>query len=486
MNEAAAREIVLVRAVETADDTRTAWTDADRAWASRAAAEVAGSDAAPATYLARRASLAVERLRERSPSIRRTLRAVTWRSWVAPALALLAFALGLATDYLGPSKRVNILAFPLLALLAWNLAVYAVILVRGLWGLVSARGRMLGPLARAVARLGRGVPREAAARDAPIAAGLAAFTAEWARAVAPLTAARVARSLHFAAFAFALGAITGLYIRGLVLEYRAGWESTFLEAEAVHWLLAFVLGPASALTGIAIADVPRLEALQFSAGPGENAAPWIHLYATTVALVVLVPRLLLGVGTWLVDRRLAARFPVGLEEPYFQRLTRPLGRDPARIRVIPYSYQLAPPAVLGLQAIAARIFGTNVELTVAPNVAWGGEDELPGDLLPSGPLALAAVVFGLAATPEPENHGAFLHAIAARVAPGTPVVVVLDESAFRMRFAQQATRLEERREAWRDMLAARGPVPVFVDLEAPDLAAAEADLEAAIQRSMGK
>jgi hypothetical protein len=486
MNEAAAREVLLVRAVETVDDTRTAWTDADRAWASRAAAEVTGSEAAPAAYLARRASLAVERLRERYPSIRRTLRAVTWRPWVAPALALLAFALGLATDYLGPSKRVNILAFPLLALLAWNVAVYAVILGRGLWGLVSARGRMLGPLARAVARLGRGVPRPAAGRDAPIAAALGTFAAEWARAAAALTATRVARSLHFAAFAFALGAITGLYIRGLVLEYRAGWESTFLEAEAVQRLLAFVLGPASALTGIPVADVPRLEALRFSAGPGENAAPWIHLYAATVALVALVPRLLLGLGTWLAERRLATRFPVALEEPYFQRLTRPLGREPARIRVIPYSYQLAPPAVLALQAIAGRIFGTNVELTVAPTVTWGGEDELPGDLLPSGALAAAVVVFGLAATPEPENHGAFARAIAARAGPGTPIMAVVDESAFRRRFAQEPARLDERREAWRELLTGHGLAPVFVDLDAPNLAAAEAELEAALGRGLGK
>jgi len=66
------------------------------------------------------------------------------------------------------------------------------------------------------------------------------------------------------------------------------------------------------------------------------------------------------------------------------------------------------------------------------------------------------------------------------------MVTIVDESAFRMRFAQQAARLEERREAWRDMLGARGLVPVFVDLETPDLAAAEADLEAAIRRSMGK
>ncbi|MGH8697159.1 MAG: DUF2868 domain-containing protein, partial [Burkholderiales bacterium] len=305
-------------------------------------------------------------------------------------------------------------------------------------------------------------------------------------AVAGLTAARVARSLHFAALAFALGAIAGLYVRGLVLEYSAGWESTFLEAAAVHRLLAFVLGPAAALTGIPVADAARLEAIRFIVGPGENAAPWIHLYATTVALVVLVPRLLLGLGTWLVERRLAARLPIALEEPYFQRLTRPLGREPARMRVIPYSYELAPPAVLALQAIAGRLFGSNVEVTVAPNVAWGGEDELPGGLLPSGPLAAAAVVFGLAATPEPENHGAFARAVAARAGSGTPLIAVVDESPFRRRFAQEPARLEERREAWRELLTGHGLAPVFVDLDAPNLAAAEAEIEAALGRNLGK
>jgi hypothetical protein len=484
MNEAAAREVLLVRAVEAADDARTLWTDADRAWASRAAAEVTGSDAAPPAYVARRASLALERLRERYPSLRRTLRAVTWRPWIAPALALLALVLGLATDYLGPSQRVNILAFPLLALLAWNVAVYALILVRGLWGLVSSRGRMLGPVARFVARVGRGLPTAAGARDAPIAAAVGAFTAEWARAAASLTAARVARSLHFAAFAFALGAVAGLYVRGLVLQYNAGWESTFLNPEAVQRLLAFVLGPASALTGIPIADTPRLEALQFGTGTGESAAPWLHLYAATVALVVLVPRLLLGLGTWLVERRLAARFPVALEEPYFQRLTRPLGREPARVRVIPYGHQLAPPAVLGLQAIAARIFGTNVEVSVAPGVAWGGEDELPGDLLPPGSLAAAAVVFGLTATPEPENHGAFLRAVAAKAA-GTPLIAIVDEAAFHQRFADVPARIDERREVWREFLRGHGFAPAFVDLDAPDLPAAEAAVEGAIGERRG-
>jgi hypothetical protein len=323
------------------------------------------------------------------------------------------------------------------------------------------------------------VPRAPVLQDAAVSTVLGVFLAEWARASAPLAAARVGRSLHIAAFAFGLGAIAGMYVRGLVLEYRAGWESTFISADAVHSLLAFVLGPAAALTGIPIAEVPRLEAMRF--GAGENAAPWIHLYAATVALVVLVPRLLLALGTWVAERQLAARFPVALDEPYFARLTRQLGREPARLRVVPYSYQLTPPAVLGLQAIAARLFGPHAEVTVAPGISWGGEDALPDGLVPAGPHALVLVVFSMAATPEAENHGAFLAAVTTAAGRATPVVAIVDESGFRKRFAHEPRRLDERRVAWRELLAARGREPVFADLEAPDHAAVDAAIERSLQ-----
>jgi hypothetical protein len=118
-------------------------------------------------------------------------------------------------------------------------------------------------------------------------------------------------------------------------------------------------------------------------------------------------------------------------------------------------------------------------VTVAPGISWGGEDALPEGLVPAGPHALVAIVFALAATPEPENHGAFLAAVAALAGRATPVVAIVDESGFRKRFAQQPARLEERRAAWRDLFAARGREPVLVDLEAPD----HAVVDAAIERS---
>src|SRR5690606_2460826 len=119
-----------------------------------------------------------------------------------------------------------------------------------------------------------------------------------AQAIAPGDAARAGALLHAASALFAVGLLAGLYLRGLAFEYRAGWERTFLDADGVRWLLGLVLGPASALTGLALPDAPALADLRFDAGPGERAARWIHLYAVSVALYVLLPRLLLALRGW--------------------------------------------------------------------------------------------------------------------------------------------------------------------------------------------
>ena len=481
MNEADARNVVLVRAFETGGAPEATWNDADSAWAGRAAAEVVGSGVEPERFIARRAELAVERLGERDRAISRTVRAVTWRPWIGWVLLLAAFALGIATDYIGPAQRVNVLAFPLLGLIAWNLFVYALIAVRGVLGLTSSRARTLGPFASFVARLGRGVHEAAVAAtpDSP----LFGFARDWARASAPLTAARVARILHLSALAFALGAIAALYLRGLVFEYRAGWESTFLGSFEVHRLLSVVFGPASRLSGIAIPDAQQLDAIRFSAGPGENAAPWIHLYAVTIGIAVVIPRALLALGAWVAQGRRERRLPLSLDDAYYQRLLRGFKGETARVRVLPYSFQIAPQSALGLKEIVTRVFGPKADVSIAPSVAFGEEDALPAGLLPSEPVALAAVLFSLTATPEAENHGAFLAAVAKQVQRGTPLAALVDEAGFRQRFSGQDARLEERRKVWRQMLAMQGVEPAFVDLAQPNPTASASALTDALDRA---
>jgi hypothetical protein len=158
MDERTALAVTAVRAIETADRARTLWTDDDRSWASRAAAEVVGSDAPRAVFVARRAGFALERLRERRADIARFAAAWRWRPWVGGVLAVAAFALGAAADAVGGAQRINILHSPVLPLVAWNLAVYAAIAA----GFVLRYGEAGAPgaLRRAVAWLA-GVVRNA-------------------------------------------------------------------------------------------------------------------------------------------------------------------------------------------------------------------------------------------------------------------------------------------------------------------------------------
>lgn len=475
MDESAALDVTAARAVETGDRDRVLWSDADREWASRAAAEVVGEGAGPEEFLARRAQLVLERIGPRQLTVPRTVRALRWRPWVGVTVVLVAFAVGLVVDRIGGGSSINLLAPPVFALLLWNVVVYVSLLVR----VIVFRGGRPGPVRGLLISLAalrtpltrhRGGDAGAARRSI-----LTALPEDWARLAAPLYGARAARVLHIAAAATALGVIAGLYIRGLAFEYRATWESTFLGAEQVRALLAVTFAPGSWLTGIPVPDVAALEAIR--APESENAASWMHLLAGTVVAVVVVPRLVLALAAGTVERRRATRLELPLSEPYYQRLISGYLGGPGRIRVIPYSYTLAPEARSGLDAIMARAYG-GAAAVEAP-VAWGDDEALADLSVAASEHAAVLALFSLAATPEPEAHGAFLRALRQGLGAGHPLIAVIDESGFRARWPDDADRLAERRTAWHDLVAGHHATPVFVDLTAADLAAAESALVAA-------
>lgn len=485
MNEFQARNAILLRAYETASgqDARAPWSDEDRDWATRAAQEVEGERAPAEAFIARRAALGAERLRKRDDALDRALRALRWRPWLGWALALAALAAGFAADAIGATGRVNLLAPPLFALIAWNLAVYLLLAMRAARGFAQGERARAGLLAQLVARAARAAaPAERLARRSPV---VSVFVAQWLEASAPLAAARVARILHVAAAAFAAGAVGGMYLRGLGLAYLAGWESTFLGPQAVHAILSVLLAPASALTAIDLPDAAHLAAIRFDVSPGEGAARWIHLYATTLALAVVAPRLLLAAASAWRERGLARRFPIALDAPYFVALAGAHRGQAASVRIVPYSYRLAPQAALGLEAILARVFGKGSHASIAPAVEFGAEGALDPSLLAGGPHAFAAALFGATATPEKETHGAFVAALSRLAPANTPFLVLVDESPFHERFGrdpQAGARRDERRAAWAKMLAALECAPVFVDPCAPDPAPSARALEAAIAR----
>lgn len=491
MNEAAAREVLLVRAIESTDSAQTLLTPTDREYAGRTAAELARWQAAeqrtPADaegFLAQRARLLLDKLAERHRAARRSAHALAWRPWVGIVLPLAALVAGPLFERIGDRGHVNVLAFPLLALLLWNSAVYLLLLAAWVARRISARStRNARGLSGALHRLAlRAVPPGTGA----LAPALARFVDDWLAASAPLTAARVARTLHLAAALFALGAVAGLYVRGLVFDYRAGWESTFLDPSAVQALLSAVLGPAAHALGQGFPGVDEIARMRFVPGTtGESAARWIHWYALTVAAVVVLPRLLLAAVSGWRAQRLAQRFPLDLAAPYFRRLLGGFSGEAAAVRALPFSYTLDDTSVQGLRAIAGHLFGPAAALELCPPIAFGDEARAAvARTAAAAPVMLDLALFNLAATPEPENHGAFLAALAASA--GAQRAALVDVGPYWRRLGEQAggvARLAERRDAWRAFAASHGWPVVFVDLAAPDLAQVERDLAPLLTRA---
>ena len=466
MNEGAARDVMIVRALETSDAAREIWSDADRVWAGRAAAKDVGEAAEPAAFLHRRAALVLERIGKRHPAFVASTRARSLRGWVVPATVAGSFAVGVAGVDIDSAHRINLLAPPVLALLVWNVAVY-VVLLGGLLIAGRARGSPgLGPLRRGVVGWMRDVSRpRPSATPVGLAAAMARFAAEWTSLAAPLWRARAVALLHLGAAMLAVGAIAGLYLRGIALEYRAGWQSTFLDAADVARILRIVLAPGAWLTGVSIPDAAHLRTIG-GGSDGENAARWIHLYAGTLLLVVIVPRCALAIGAWLSERRQQQAFPIALQEPYFQGLLRGWRQGTARIAAVLYSYDIPKANAEGVVLLMTRALQSTVDVQWLPVTPYGA-DELPP--LPAG-LTGVVVVFNLAATPERETHGAFVQALSARRADGVPIVALVDTSDFVDRFGDDPRRIAERRDTWQRTLTAAGLDPVFTRLANPDLA----------------
>ncbi len=247
-----------------------------------------------------------------------------------------------------------------------------------------ARGRLLhrGPPRASPAilaahwvqtRLKRAVARSAAF-NAPLAEALGRFVAEWSAATRPLLITRSVRLFHLCAAAVGIGLIAGLYLRGVALDYRAGWESTFLDARQVRAVIAVLYGPASAVTGIAIPDAEHLAALRWEGGSGgESAARWIHLLAATALLFIVLPRLLLALAATisLWNRARKDRLPSALV-PYFRSVFAPIGMGQRGIAaVIPYAYEPAAGTLAALQRLLPDALGAGMAVEIhATRALW--------------------------------------------------------------------------------------------------------------------
>jgi hypothetical protein len=469
MNEGTARKVVLMRAIETADAKREILSDDDRLYASRSARELANWQAsegktAPTLdhFLHQRADLILKRLGERTPALSSFVGRRPLMPLAAVLLPIVGFIAGAALDRIANPHRVDLLSAPLLLIVAWNLLVYLALIV---WALVPSR--MTGWTGRGLLRrLAAGKPALPRKLPAPLAAGLTQYLGDWGTLSATLVRLRLSRTVHLAAAAFALGAIASLYARGITNEYAAGWESTFLDARQVHAILSTLFAPALTvfpLQGFSLADV---QALRFVQEPSPAGGPrWVHLYAATLFLLVVLPRVVLALIAAFRARRIAHDFPLDLGQPYFRALADRVGASgPAVLRVIPYSFTVDEARHKGLAGIAAMVLGEQAQLMLRPAIPYGEEpkESLRDVRLDDADVAVSAVLFNLAATPETENHGAFLDYLIRNTPRG--IAVLVDESAL----AERGARLDERVALWRQFCGYHRTSATLVNLLHPE------------------
>jgi hypothetical protein len=90
------------------------------------------------------------------------------------------------------------------------------------------------------------------------------------------------------------------------------------------------------------------------------------LLAASVVAIVVIPRLVLGPVTGIIERHRARALQFRLA----RRITSGcvVRGGPVRVRVIPYNYAVPPAALAGLETIVARAFGGSAALMM--NRRW--------------------------------------------------------------------------------------------------------------------
>lgn len=469
MNPEESRQVLLLHCLEQSDREERLISGADKKQAALAAGAPLPKNVGRSEedrFLLTRARHLLARVIAREPS------AETWISrevsrfpfgLVALALSFVVVAVGFSTSALGPERKINILSMPLLGILTWNLLVYGgelLCMFRGKGNSAKFSG-IIGSAARLWSqgwkRRQTGVDETPGSGAAILSEARGRFQTEWSRLVQPLWFGRMRALLHMLALVLAASAVGGLYVRGLDQEYRAIWESTFItDSQSLHRVLTLVLGPAAHLSGTALPGAEELERIHWRsdsmAPAGANAAPWIHWYALTMGIYVLIPRLILCLfwhgRTALQARSLSIR---SVAPPYYEGLLATSTGASLPVRLVPHAFSPGPSGqewlVRHLQQYLAR--------PVAPHwtgtVPWGEESDIL--LEPLATDEVLVPVFNLAATPERESQGE-LHRTLLGLTSNPVRWALLDSSAFdekNRHLADAAQRHEARVAAWRAM-----------------------------------
>jgi hypothetical protein len=332
LDENSARQLVLLRAIEDVDTQGKLLSEVERDQLEREALEASRLGAASSLdfgrYLQLRARRMLDAVENRNPRIAALQDGEPWHGWLLVGLPLAACILGAAIDRVDNPHQVNMLSPPLLGVLAWNLAIYLLIVLGAvLPGAWAKRSPLAG-----VQRWLSGVPAGKRRTGRLRADVLARFHQQWLQAAGPQQWLWWKQLLHLCAAGWAVGLAVSVVLGGIVREYRVGWESTLLGVTQVHAFLSAVFAPVVALLPFDAFTVADLQRMAFRSGANigvEEARRWVWMYVALLFVVVVAPRLVLAAWTAWQRRRGSRAIRIDLRDPYYVQV---LARvSPARV-----------------------------------------------------------------------------------------------------------------------------------------------------------
>ncbi len=461
MNAADVRKVLIVQAVEQADEHDHLVTSADRAEAAAISGAPLPKGSAPdhqESFLTTRSEVLLTRISNRALEEADWLRATTPKHWIgltSGVLLVIAVITGFLTNELGPEKRINILSFPLLGIILWSIFIY----LRELFLFCQSPDRLFrGGWIKACIRLNTAPSNQSVERESDsnsLKSARLIFEQRWFDLTLPVFGAKMKSSLHLIALAFAAAAILGMYVQGLANEYRAVWESTFFtEASQVRPFLQTVLGPAAALSGSEFPSEETLATMHWQAGQpevaGENAARWIHWYAITIGLFVILPRGILSLIWKLKSEQFSRTLPYREVAPhYFDHLLAISSGTAKPVCILPYAFDPDGALRRGIVGSLEFRFQCPIEVHWSAPVPFG-EEESPADLENAEDEAILIPLFSFASTPEKETHLDLFRTLSS-AAPNPVEFILLDTTAFdekSMNFPDAEQRRAGRLEAW--------------------------------------
>ena len=342
LTEDAAAKIVLIRSIEECDP---------RAFSEelRAQAFVAAQDAEPGlSSIERYAARLFEHLSPWYQSILQLAKIPA--PWTFP-VCFVAFLLGLATNLLGPAQQIHVIRNPIFVLIAWNLLVFLALFVLFLRRKIKTQQvTNVVPAANTVESLRSSLRNHqskapwvvkyllpgvwhffhrmifAVHEQKNLAQIMRRFSHHWLSVAGALVVSRWRRLLHLGSVFIATGAVAGMYFRGLFQGYRVMWDSTFIvDQESVATFIRVLFGPSlwiSNLVGLGLAN--EISVSRLLTPGGDEADGWIHLFAISVFVAVVLPRLALA--AWQSSRlaRLSDNIALPLDHYYGEVIEGPI------------------------------------------------------------------------------------------------------------------------------------------------------------------